>query len=615
MNQDINYALRLFEKGDYKSCVEAMIECFNTGIERDWIKEFFYSNFISPNEEEYKASFEAVNHTGVEYEECMIDFIPISDFEFFLFDKQENIFCGNIVIDNIDGYLTQFESVFFSGFWDIRILLGDAKEKIFRKYYTVVNDDLKRLVSFFKIPLLKELCTRMTVFKSEEEFCAFFIGNNNEYIPKMIISYDSEHVYELIDNIHLERLKNTGDVRNNIFLSICIPSYNRGHRALELVKEIMSLPYDSEIEIIVSDNGSTKNVEGYEEIESMSKKDSRIIYDRIPENAGYFENICNVFSLANGKFILAISDEDHINLPSFEQYIEFLYRHPDLGVGIFSGTGSNLNETDNACIEDKIQRCLLSMSHNYVSGLTINNEALKQEGAIDIVRRLKNNRFVSLYTHCALAAIVAKSNKVYTSEILLINAGKEEASNESDTNNKHALSAYMYPDDRIRQLRGIMDFTADGLRLELEEYLCVMFCRLDETYRYMRVLFSFHGAIVSKEISWDSALRTIYHGVKEYLNENRGIIPEHAIEVIHKKNEDCFFATYKLNPIGNYIDSEDEKSEFEITYLLMKYLHDKGKAIDDIDYYGIRDRWKKAISEGDLYCEDGIACGWIWNKN
>ena len=51
-----------------------------------------------------------------------------------------------------------------------------------------------------------------------------------------------------------------------MLLSICIPSYNRGHKAVCLVKHCLNMGYEKgEIEIICSNNGSEKNVEGYQE--------------------------------------------------------------------------------------------------------------------------------------------------------------------------------------------------------------------------------------------------------------------------------------------------------------------------------------------------------------
>ena len=61
-----------------------------------------------------------------------------------------------------------------------------------------------------------------------------------------------------------------------MLLSICIPSHNRGHRALALVEELLQLPYGNELEIICSNNGSDKNTEGYEKLKEI--KDERFVY-------------------------------------------------------------------------------------------------------------------------------------------------------------------------------------------------------------------------------------------------------------------------------------------------------------------------------------------------
>ena len=52
-----------------------------------------------------------------------------------------------------------------------------------------------------------------------------------------------------------------------MLFSICIPSYNRGHRAVRLVRKLLAMPYsEHEIEIICSNNGSDKYKKEYQEI-------------------------------------------------------------------------------------------------------------------------------------------------------------------------------------------------------------------------------------------------------------------------------------------------------------------------------------------------------------
>ncbi len=442
---------------------------------------------------------------------------------------------------------------------------------------------------------MSRICSRIKAFKSQDDFYDYFIDHEEEYAPRVIISEDNEHWYDLINRIHSERIKNVDKKRDNIFLSICIPSYNRGHRALESVKELLQLPYDSEIEVVVSDNGSTERTEGYEEIKRLSQADSRLVYDRIPVNDSYFDNICNVISHASGKYILTLSDEDLINFGNFEDYLEYLYTHSDLGVGCFSGTGDNIHMMDNRCFGDRVSGVLFSMGQNYISALTINNDVLKQKGATELIRSLKNNRYVFLYTHCAFAALSAETLKVYSSDIELCIAGEEDDMDLWGEKKGVKLPAYVYPEDRILQLRGIIDFFFEVLHFDLDDFLFVMIHRMKEAYRYMAVLFHHYGRVISEQTNWDKALKTIYYGIRDYIKEYNGKLPEDALDTLRKKNEEFFFERYETNPMESYCESNEDASSFRITYMMMKYLYENGKQIEELDYDKIEESWKEAI--------------------
>lgn len=597
INQGIEHALESFEKEDYKNCVEILVGCYNAGIQQDWIEEFFYSNFISPNDEEFRVAFNSVNKWGMKYEQCPVDFIPVSENEYYMFDKNKKEFLGNITVEDYGSYTRQFESILLSGIWDLRLFLDAIQGKMYRYYYIIANEDIERFLSFLKVPQLGVFFRRMTVFEGDEEFCTFFRENSSEYIPRNVISMESDRYFEMLKSIHEERIRDIHSERNNVFVSICIPSYNRGNRAFESVSEILHLPYDSELEIVVSDNGSTERTEGYEEIKELSERDSRLVYVRLSENKRYYGNICNVISHASGKYIITLSDEDHINLPEFEKCLDFLYRHPDLGIGCFSGEGVNLIRRSNTCITDNVEKYLFAIGQNYVTGLTLNNDALKQAGALDTIKKMDDNRFVVLYTHCALATISVKDHNAYISDIELCIEGRTEDINKSDDKREFMLPSYMYPQDRLLQLRGIMDFVSEVINVTLDEFMVLMFARMNEAYRYLVLLFWHHGPIITKEMSWGNAIKTMYLGIRDYIDGYKEKIPENAISSLHQNNESYFFSYFEQNPIDRYCNSKEAISEFKITYMMMKYLNALGKHIEDLDYDVIEKNWKEALRE------------------
>ncbi len=78
------------------------------------------------------------------------------------------------------------------------------------------------------------------------------------------------------------------------------------------MKRILQCPYDMEVEVVVSNNGSTKDTEGYQEISEMD--DARIKYHEFSENQGYATNVIKVLEMAGGDYAVIASDEDFIIL-------------------------------------------------------------------------------------------------------------------------------------------------------------------------------------------------------------------------------------------------------------------------------------------------------------
>ena len=97
------------------------------------------------------------------------------------------------------------------------------------------------------------------------------------------------------------------------YFSICIPSYNRGHRALELIRRLLDMDcirHNGNIEIIVSDNGSTEYTAEYNEIKLMT--DDILIYNRLDVNSNFYGNYNAVVKASRGQWCMLLSDEDGI---------------------------------------------------------------------------------------------------------------------------------------------------------------------------------------------------------------------------------------------------------------------------------------------------------------
>jgi glycosyltransferase involved in cell wall biosynthesis len=95
-------------------------------------------------------------------------------------------------------------------------------------------------------------------------------------------------------------------------LSICIPTYNRASCLFECLTSICEAisGYESNVEIIISDNVSTDNTE--EVIKYFARKHEIIRCHRNQENIGGENNFRLVATLAEGKYIWVFGDDDRM---------------------------------------------------------------------------------------------------------------------------------------------------------------------------------------------------------------------------------------------------------------------------------------------------------------
>ncbi len=188
--------------------------------------------------------------------------------------------------------------------------------------------------------------------------------------------------------------------KSDIVLSIAIPSYNRGHRALASIEKLMSASKDLEVEFIVSNNGSTENKEGYNKIKEYAIQDSRILYNEFTENQYFIGNFWKVILMARGKYVMLCSDEDEVIIENLEEYIMLLKSNPMLGVVRSSEAGgyycSEVNEYkisgDEACSS-------FFLRNNYMSGIIYRTDCITEEFIRMISEKNKDNKAFYYYPH------------------------------------------------------------------------------------------------------------------------------------------------------------------------------------------------------------------------
>lgn len=398
-------AYELFEKQQYEEAVENFIKAYECGVQKDEILENLFACFIAPNEAEFRKNYEE-NSNGnmdVPYEELEIDFIPVSDSKFYLFHRMSKVFLGSFQLD-AEPIMTddvEFESILVADCWDFRKMLPTMKEKTWPIVYILLNEQEARFASFLKLPHFRELYMKnVIIFANTRIMKQVFEEYPDFYLPKRILSMGDSYD-TLFAEIHKKRIEDLSQERKNVFLSILIPSYNRGHRALSAVKEICRSAYDSEIEIVVSDNGSTSYVEEYQAIRDM--KDARVRYHRYEKNMGLLENVVKVLELAQGKYAVLSSDEDMMFIDNLPHYMNLFQKNRDCGVFRTSGMHGNFppipEETTKAY---DLSAIIKGINGNYITGIGYYMPLVHQLKLTEFIRKRMDNIMVEFYPHCVM---------------------------------------------------------------------------------------------------------------------------------------------------------------------------------------------------------------------
>ena len=512
-------AHELFEKQQYEEAIENFIKAYECGVQKDEILENLYACFIAPNEVEFRKNYEenSKGNLDVPYEELEIDFIPVSDSKFYLFHRMSKVFLGSFQLDEepIMKDDVEFESILFADCWDFRKILPVMKEKTWSIVYILLNEQEARFASFLKLPRFRELyMANVIIFANTRIMKQIFQEYPDFYLPKQILSMGDSYD-ALFAEIHKKRIEDLSQERKNVFLSILIPSYNRGKRALSAVKEICRSAYDSEIEIVVSDNGSTSYVEEYQAIRDM--KDARVRYHRYEKNMGLLENVVKVLELAQGKYAVLSSDEDMMLIDNLPHYMNLFQKNKDCGVFKTSGMHGNFppnpEETTKA---HGFTAIVKGINGNYITGIGYYMPLVHQLKLTEFIRKRMDNIMVEFYPHCVMSFKLALVSGV-------LECGKKTPlwlameAEDVDGVPSGEIKSYMTIDSRERQY-------VDTVKLYIEAGICgIPLCGLymERCWKFLLLLYSayvtFPAYYIERHITWKDMLEDALERCKKNL--------------------------------------------------------------------------------------------------
>ncbi len=157
------------------------------------------------------------------------------------------------------------------------------------------------------------------------------------------------------------------------FLSICIPTYNRGEIVNRTVRNILKSERE-DIEVVASNNCSTDKTEEL----LLSIEDERFHYFKNKYNNGT-NNLVSVLTYATGEYLLLISDEDEVVLKNLDSYIKTLKKErPAVMLGS-AAVNRNRYVNNGEIYAKKGYEALkaFGFGNTYMSGYIFNNDILK----------------------------------------------------------------------------------------------------------------------------------------------------------------------------------------------------------------------------------------------
>lgn len=132
---------------------------------------------------------------------------------------------------------------------------------------------------------------------------------------------------------------------NQPLLTVAVPTYN-GAKTIRNMLDILLPQVDERVEVLVSDNCSTD--ETPQIIAEYREKYPFIRYVRNDENLGADKNYLNCIQLAQGDFLMFISDDDIVMEGAIEKITAFLNRHGDISLAYLQTVGFNDHYIDAA---------------------------------------------------------------------------------------------------------------------------------------------------------------------------------------------------------------------------------------------------------------------------
>lgn len=447
------YSIEEFERCNYDSAVRTWIDIFSSDTTDEYREEIInniYSCFVLPNDCEFRETFLKAN-VKCRYEDLVIDFIPINNESFYYFNKENRSF-GYINLSGIQKRNSNICSICLINPSSIEVVAESVRLFDWDSIYIIDSNKNNVWKSLYKLPLISDVMReKVIILNSSADFENLLRGDSTKYLPQIIIGEEKEVYQEIVNNIHHDRITDSSKSNSRPpFLSVYIPSYNRGDSAYEAVVRALETNFDTEIEVVISNNGSKKTEESYKKIGEIV--DSRLTYVQQPINKEYLGNIIQGFELCRGDYILFLSDEDRLCPSQMMELMNYLQNNREAGA---------YYPSQDRQIQNPVDIIDVSICATYLSGTIFNREAVEKAGVTEFLSSNKENYYIRVYPHnfAALMACLGRQYNLYS--IKTYDKGEEYAG-ETD--------GEVYPYARVENRIQLLDAFAEVLYIVCNDY-------------------------------------------------------------------------------------------------------------------------------------------------
>lgn len=469
----LTYACERFQEEKFDEALEAFVLAYSKGYEQEWILENIYQCYVEGNLTEFRNAYESwENEEKIPFEECILDFIPYTEGEYYIFDRELKRFLGLFSVPELKRTKPnelfngmEFSAAVMAFDWNWNEQKAVLTEAAKRKIYLVAHD-MKRCLAFCKLPELVEYRDNIFFFSTAKEFQEYFHQNTAEYLPQLVFGSeaDAEELSRILDLEHEYRLTPEGRNSENILLTIAIPTHGRGNLLLKRLENLRLMRYDAEVEVVISKNGAGKYEEEYKEAERMI--DARMVYYDHGRELKYYENWRYAVDMAHGKYVLFVSDEDDVVCQVLDHYLKLLAEHPELSLLRGRSTYQSAMMTERSYWKKGLEAFDRSfLSQNYISGLIVR----KQDFIDEHLERLdcfSENEFYAAYPHEWWCALLSQRGDYMEEPEVLILEGKAaaevpdnpEQEKDKKQGNLPMYASYATYERRLEQFQGMVEF-------------------------------------------------------------------------------------------------------------------------------------------------------------